>query len=172
MSLRKSIDSVLDVLGLIGFTVRSDRKKGAWKKLDDRVWGTPVAGFSLSAQLRPAQALRTESVKAAVAIRNATGADVHERIPDWVHYFAITVIDPSGVPLQLSAFGQRVMGSGSGTKIAAVFPAAVPVQNELPLSDLFDLSRSGVYRIAVSCAVPGSDGREHCESNPVELIRS
>jgi len=171
MNIRKSIDSILEVLGLIGFTVRSDKKKGAWKKLEDRIWGSTTGGFTLSIQARPAQSRVGEQVKIVIALRNDAGREIRDFLPDPLHYFAIQVTDPAGMRLEPSGFGRRVLESSAKPGTQFVFSTTEPVQNELPLSDLYDLNTPGSYHISVSSPVPEIDSQLRCKSNTIEVFR-
>jgi hypothetical protein len=168
MKIREAIDNVLEVLGMIGFTVRSDRKKGAWKSLDDRVWGVPAEKFSLSIQARPNVTRLNEQLRLIVALRNDTGADVRLTISTWLNYFDYTIRDPEGVVLKPNDYGRKLLQSRLATTMVAI-PPTEPVQNEIPVSDMYSLNQPGDYHAVVSCQVPGAASGIRCVSNEVVI---
>ena len=155
MNLRRSLNNFLDVLGLIGFTVRQDKLKDAWKKLDARVWGPAAGSFELSIQARPALVLAGAPVNLAVALRNTTDNDVRTTIADWLAFYEVTVTGPDGTNLEVTAYGRRILAVHPDMRQSAFFPACTAVHNELPISDLYDMDDSGKYRVRVHCPVPG-----------------
>ncbi len=171
MNLRRSLDNFLDVLGLIGFTVRQDRRKDRWKNLDTRLWGPPKNQFELSIQARPAVAEAGAPFNLALSLRNNSDADTRAIIADWIVFYEVAVTGPDGMPLQVTPYGKRLLAVHPDARQSAVFPARSAVHNELPLSGLFDMSAPGKYLVRAECQVPGTFGVK-CQSNEVEVIRS
>ncbi len=165
------MESVLDVLGLIGFTVRSDKHKNAWKKLDRRVWGKTVAGFTLSAQAEPSEVTGDHPVKLRVALRNDTGAEVREQISAGLGLFEVRLVGPEGKLREPTNYGHRLIRDAKGTRMNLVLAPSEAIQNEIPISELFEMSAPGTYHTRAVCQVPGAAPGLHCESNEVAVKR-
>lgn len=171
MNFRRSVNNILDMLGLIGFTVRSDRKKGAWKDLSNRVWGVSSEHFALSVQVRPSESRVRTPVRMIIALRNESEKEVSVDIPGWLGYFHIAVLNVEGRELEPTVFGSRTLRREDGAKRRVAVSPAEPVQIEVPLSDIFDLDIPGNYAIEVSCVAPGSASGARCQSNSVSIRR-
>jgi hypothetical protein len=171
MSFRQSLENFLDALGLIGFTVRGDKRKDEWKKLDGRIWGPATAGFELSIQARPSAAKAGVPIHLALALRNTSDADVQTTIADWLAFYEVIATGPDGTRLEITPYGQRILAVHPDMRQNAMFPAGNSIHNELPISDLYDMSRPGKYLVRAMCPVPGTETNAKCESNDVEVTR-
>lgn len=170
--LRGWVDSVLNVLGLIGFTVRSDKNKDAWKKLDAREWGEPVAGWRLSVLAVPPVVNGSAPVKLRVTLRNDTGSVVRTQIASELHFFQVNIRQDGGqAGVELSPFGRRMLDTQTNHTIGLQLAPGESLHNEIPVSELFEMKKPGSYRVQVSCNALGPNPGNSLKSNEVVIER-
>jgi hypothetical protein len=167
----RRLEKIFDTLGMLGLMMRSKRISSFDAIRANRAWGPAVEQFDLSVLAVPSSAKTDEQVKLSVALRNGTGREIRHSVPAWLSYFELEIVRPSGAPAVKTAYGQALLGSSStNPAVNAVISPSTPLHVELPLSDIYDLSEAGAYRITASCAVPLSGAR--CRSNETLFVRT
>jgi hypothetical protein len=136
---------LIDLMAKSGLILRGDPPKVV--HLDGRQWGAQGDGLSISIQ-----GFDRDGAFLSVILKNEGPEPKTIRTSGWVHFFQIEVTDDGGSRVPLTAFGECARRPAAEITITALQPGN-PVEIELPLHLLVQLTRGRRYSAEVSCRI-------------------
>jgi hypothetical protein len=157
------LNKLFDTLANMGIWIRLNDTRADPPPEQGRAWGRAVEEFALSLEAVDPDGL-------SVLIKNLGATDKRVSVPGWLNYFQVEIAGPDGSSVPLKRYGERVLDDPRQSAVSPrKFPAGKSVAAEIPLGALYDLKAPGMYRVRVSCPVPGSANGATLVSNEVLL---
>jgi len=157
---------LFDILANMGIWIRLNDKRTEPPPEEGRDWGEPAGNFALSLASRG-----DENVS--ILIKNLGATEIRAQLPGWLHYFKVEVIGPDGGAVALKPFGKQALNDPHLARLVErSFPAGKYLATDIPVGALYDMRLTGVYRVMVSCPVPGQPNLPALHSNAVDITSS
>ena len=141
---------MFDQMARMGLAFKADPIKVI--EIEGREWGYVAGGFDLSIAPR-----KDQKDLLSVILRNVDQLPKRIVTHGWLCFLNIHITAPDGSEVPQSSYGKIALDPARAkSDVAVQLGPHEMVETELPISLLFDMKRPGIYRVKVSCQVPGS----------------